>query len=353
MTKPDFTKLEGVEFKPREASRDQWSAYHDYSKIRHLEVRPDDPLWPDDLTEKGMKRDDPFGQSRYFAVWHEGSVISRFSAWTMKPENPDYDQNKHLLSVSASALKEFRRNGLGRRVWLPLAAQLAGEYSATVLTAGTEEDEGHAFLTWAGFKPKQTGAENRLAFSEIDWELVAGWIREGPTRSPESKLEVYEEGMPEDRWGEYLPVYTEIINLQPFDDLDRGDRSVTPEKMREAYDQQAEQKVRHHLMLTREPDGAISGFTEIYYGEPEPGYIWQGLTGVRPPYRSRGLGKWLKAEMLEYTKKRYPDTKWVVTGNANSNDPMLSINKRLGFREYKGGTTYQLSVEELRGRLES
>jgi hypothetical protein len=51
--------------------------------------------------------------------------------------------------------------------------------------------------------------------------------------------------------------------------------------------------------------------------------------------------------MLAHVRELYPDLRWVITGNAASNAPMLAINKRLGFKEYRAGAEYQIS----RGRL--
>jgi GNAT superfamily N-acetyltransferase len=107
----------------------------------------------------------------------------------------------------------------------------------------------------------------------------------------------------------------------------------------------------HHAYLTREADGTISGITDIAYSPFQPDRVSQRFTGVRVEARGRGLGKWLKASMLEYIRRTYPEAEWVTTGNANSNDPMLGINHKLGFRRYRGNTTYQISRDSLAARL--
>ena len=55
--------------------------------------------------------------------------------------------------------------------------------------------------------------------------------------------------------------------------------------------------------------------------------------------------------MLLFAREAYPDARWVVTGNANSNDPMLSINHRLGFKAHRGESVYQIGREALHARL--
>ena len=92
--------------------------------------------------------------------------------------------------------------------------------------------------------------------------------------------------------------------------------------------------------------------TEILY-DPRDGHrILQELTGVRPEFRGRGLGKWLKGKMILHIKETYPKAQRIITGNAESNAPMLSINERMGFKKYKGAEGYKFQTEELAKKLE-
>lgn len=342
-----------AEFLPKEASREGWERFHTYRKKRHMQRRPDDPIYPDDLTEQSMKRDDPFGESVYFYLEEEDQFISMFSGGTMKPAAPGYDNNKHLLWASGSVLPEYRRQGIGT-MWLSKIVELFDRWPETkIWTAGTEEEDGHAFLQWVGAESKLTGAENRLKWSEIDWDLVDSWVEEGPKRAAGAKLELYENRLPEELWAQYLPIYTTLGNLAPREDLDMGDWVNTPENWHEMYSRADEQGDVHHTMIIREPNGDISGLTEVWFNKVQETMLYQDLTGVDPKYRGRGLGKWLKAAMLQHARDNYPKLDWVVTGNANSNGPMLSINHRLGFKEYKGSASYQLDKDRLREKIDA
>jgi ribosomal protein S18 acetylase RimI-like enzyme len=79
--------------------------------------------------------------------------------------------------------------------------------------------------------------------------------------------------------------------------------------------------------------------------------VEQRFTGVRPDSRGRGLGKWIKAAMLELLRQRHPEIESVVTENAGSNVPMLAINKKLGFKQYRAETEYQISRDTLAARV--
>jgi hypothetical protein len=43
----------------------------------------------------------------------------------------------------------------------------------------------------------------------------------------------------------------------------------------------------------------------------------------------------------------HPEAQWVTTENAGSNAPMLAINKKLGFKEFRAETEYQISRDNL------
>jgi GNAT superfamily N-acetyltransferase len=89
----------------------------------------------------------------------------------------------------------------------------------------------------------------------------------------------------------------------------------------------------------------VAGFTEVYWNPTQPDVMDQGLTAVFPQYQNRGLGRWLKAAMLEKVLRDRPEVKRIHTGNADSNAPMLSINTQLGIKPYFATTAWQLETE--------
>jgi mycothiol synthase len=348
-TKQDF---ELIEFKPKEASREQWDREHVYRRKRIAEKDRSDELFPDEDIEKMWKQDTPFGSRKSFRVEEGGEVIGAFSTYIELPHAPGYESNKHLLGVDFGVLSDHRRKGIGT-AFLRKTLQLMEEHDKQVVTFGTEEEAGHAFLKAIGAEGKSEGAENRLSLNEVDWDLVDRWAKDGTDRNPQTTLEFYENRIPINRMAEFAPVFSELFNTMPFDDLDHGDIVMTPETWKEWYVHLDNMKGAHHTYLTREADGAVSGMTDVTWVPQMPNRVGQNFTGVHPDHQGRGLGKWLKAVMLQYIRERYPDVEFVSTGNANSNAPMLAINQKLGFKTHKGGTTYQMTREDLAKYLAS
>jgi GNAT superfamily N-acetyltransferase len=335
---------------PKEMTKEQWAALHRYRRIRHQEVRPEDPLTPDEIVEEQMKKDTPFGENFVFAVWDDGEIVSQCGYWLMNDKDPGWETNKHLLWGGGSVLATHRRRGIAT-MWARKILEVAKENDKTVLSTGTEEEIGHEFLRWLGAGEKQKGADNRLDLSEVDWDMVDEWVKDGRTKSPDTEMVFHFPRIPEEMLKDFSKSYSELLNTMPWDDLDHGDIVITPDTLKEEYERLDISKGRHYVAFTKEPSGKISGITDVATYPHQADRIEQWFTGVDPEERGRGLGKWLKAYMLQEMKERYPEARWVVTGNAHSNAPMLHINEKLGFKEHKSGSAYQMTAEELEKRL--
>jgi GNAT superfamily N-acetyltransferase len=335
---------------PKTASRDFWARYHVYRRLRQMETRPDDAIRPNDETEGRMKREDPFEIVYLYEIARDGEMLSWFRGRTLRPGTPEYESNKQFFEVSCSVRRDVRRQGIGAS-WLPLVVELMDRHGCTVLNLGAEEDSGHAFLRWLGAEAKLTGAENRLDLEGVDWGMVQRWITEGEKRSPHTRLEFHDGRMPEALWDDFSRQVTPLTNTMPFGTLDHGDEVITPDNIREWYARMDISHERHYVVIAREPDGVMAGVTDMAWAPFRPTVIEQEFTGVLPSARGRGIGKWIKAAMLVHLRDLHPDLRWVFTGNASSNAPMLAINKRLGFKQFKAGADYQISRDLVAARV--
>jgi mycothiol synthase len=315
-----------------------------------MESRPDDPTRPDEIEERRLKRENPFDLEYHYEIAEDGVLLSWFSGSTAKPGTPAYEANKHLFWADLYVRPDHRRRRIGSS-WMPVLLELMDRHGCTVAGTGIEENSGHAFLKWLGAEAKLAGAENRLKLADVDWAMAQRWIDDGQRRSPKTQLEFYEGRMPEDMWEEFAPQLTSLLKNIPFEDLDIGEILVTPDHMREWYARMDLGRELQYTVLTREPDRVISAMTDTSWGPYRPTILEQRFTGVRTDARGRGLGKWIKAEMLVRLRKIHPEIEWVVTDNAGSNAPMLGINKQLGFKQYRAQTEYQISRDGLASRV--
>ena len=353
-----MTSWNPVEVDVATAGADFWKRYHTFRRLRHAERRPDDPITPDEVVEGEMKRVDPHELLEFLKLYQCDVKTADEAGALGKADLKSYalvcvvrfsEPNKHLLWADGSVHKDHRRRGIGR-TWIPLTLEIMDRNGYTTVGMGTEEPSGHAFLKWLGAEAKLTGAENRLKLADVDWAMMRRWVDEGPRRSPVTKFESYDGRLPEPMLDDYCPQLSSLLNTMPFENLDHGEIVVTPAILLEWFARMDLSGQVGHWMMTREPDGTISGITDMFYAPYSPNIVHQGFTGVRGDARGRGLGKWLKAAMAIHLRELYPKAEWFTTDNASSNAPMSTRAIPLP-STYRVGSEYQITRDQLAGRF--
>jgi RimJ/RimL family protein N-acetyltransferase len=80
-----------------------------------------------------------------------------------------------------------------------------------------------------------------------------------------------------------------------------------------------------------------------------PEWGFQGDTGVLRHHRGHRLGMLVKTAMLEWLATEEPRLRRIETGNAASNNYMISINERLGFTVHSMARHHDLPVAAVLG----
>jgi hypothetical protein len=90
--------------------------------------------------------------------------------------------------------------------------------------------------------------------------------------------------------------------------------------------------------------GALAGHTVIAVDEERPAIGDQHDTAVSRAHRGHRLGLLLKAGMLLWLAEVEPQLETVDTWNAESNDHMIEVNERLGYRVMGREVQFQRSI---------
>ncbi|MDH5401233.1 MAG: hypothetical protein OEZ01_00715 [Candidatus Heimdallarchaeota archaeon] len=324
---------------------EEWESYFIHFEKISRERFPSYPLMDRDLRKQFLTVNDPNLTTHRMLIFDRTKpVINRCIGYAyigyVHQKSNNYEANKHFAEIHITLDKEYRRKGIATGIF-----NLFGDFTRSLgrsrLMVWTVTDTGK--LTCESFNGELTHKHysNKSEIKELDWQMIDDWIEEGRKKAVGVTLERYNE-IPEDDIEEYARVYTEVENQAP--DGSSGRIAVTPEHIRIGEKRAKDIGTTITVIISREEDGVISGLTEIMYNPRESDKIQQELTGVLEKYRGRGLGKWLKAEMLVHIRSTYPDVTYISTGNAMENAPMLSINNRLGFKPQNVWHVYEFDL---------
>jgi GNAT superfamily N-acetyltransferase len=270
-------------------------------------------------------------------------VIGESEIALVTEEDVDYEKYGHIAAISLGVDARFQRQGVGTALLRVLVEKAVGQGNIKTLETFGFQESGWRFCDRYGGKVALEAAQNRLKLAEVDWEMLASWRREGAGRNEGTQLRHFETA-PDEMLEAFVDLYNEIVDAVPLGELEVRQR-VTPASRRE---DEARTSGGWYTIVSQEADGSLSGLTEVVHDWGMPYRVQQELIGVRSQYRGRGLGKWLRAEMMFFIRDALPEAKYINAGTADTNAPMVSISNRMGFKRHHTELCYRFEVEALR-----
>jgi GNAT superfamily N-acetyltransferase len=262
------------------------------------------------------------------AAWRDGELVG-----AVEVHLPLRD-NLHGAMLWLSVLPAARGRGVGSAL-LAEAERIAADHDRTTLLVETEWAEGdtdraEAFATARGYVVAQTVLRSEQALPADRDALMAVLAQPG---AEGYTLESYVDDMP-DSWLEDRAVLQQRMSTDaPADDLDVEEEDWDAERLRasnartRASGRRVVETAARHV-----PSGRLVGFTTVSVSRHEPDLAYQQDTLVLREHRGHALGLRLKAANAVLLMDELPAVTAVRTWNAASNDHMLAVNRRLGYR---------------------
>lgn len=101
------------------------------------------------------------------------------------------------------------------------------------------------------------------------------------------------------------------------------------------------------------PDGTMAGLTEVGVNEHAAHRGFQSGTLVVPEHRGRALGLAMKLANHRAVRRRFPDCRFLMTGNAGVNVAMNVVNDQLGYRLVESCVELQKQLSRVPGQAPS
>lgn len=307
---------------------------------------PEDPPPPVDVYLSRFRTPAPHGKRiDWLARTPEGELVGR--ALMFKTE---LEENAHMRESTIEVRADHRRRGLGDRLFAEIV-RATGDDPEIVITFGTSDraPSGEAFVRHIGAEKGLATHINQLATEDVDRALVREWA----SLAPEGYHLVWIDGDVPEELMDNVNVAYDAMNTAPFGSIRMNPWRQTPERTRE-WDAVRKKmgRERRLLLAINDATGDTAAFTETAFDPRMPHLVQQMGTAVIPAHRGRDIGKWIKAVSLERVLAERPTARFVRTGNADVNAPMLSINTRLGFKPAWASAWWQISLADARRSVE-
>jgi GNAT superfamily N-acetyltransferase len=280
--------------------------------------------WDGETSDRWLLRDD------------SGAVIGSLDV------NMPERENLHRFELGVLVRPDQRRKGIGTKLY-EAGLELARQSGRRLLGAWTH-DHSPAYAAFAekhGFRQAAVFVHRRQNFDEVDWDLVESLRQRALEAASDYRLLRFVGSVPEDLVDQ-VAVMASAINDAPTDDMDVEDDVIDAARVR-AYEnaQAACDQTLYRLVAQRKSDGELAGNTVIAVPRDRPEWADQHDTSVVAAHRGHRLGLLLKTEMLKWLSEVEPEVRHVDTGNAESNNFMISINEQLGYHIVSRGIVWE------------
>ncbi len=333
-------------FELRSASRADYQCLNEFKNILRRDVLPEDPPISCKEDVQRWKAMPAYVDELTWAAWDRAR--RRIVAFG-EAEIYRTGDNEHVLEFMIEVLPEFRRRGLARGM-LRLITEHARRNNRRLMLTGTNNKvpAGAEFLSGMGARRGLEERQSQMRVSELDPDLIPRWLELSNHLREEFALGWWDGPCPEERLEELANLLEVVGNDQPRDTLDMEDVKYSPEIVRQFENKMFSGGQQHWALYAADrAHDRIAGLTEVLWNPARPTMLEQGFTGIFPQYRSRGLGRWLKAEMLKRVLRERPQVEFIRTGNADSNAPMLKINEALGYKPLVAWTVWQVETDRV------
>ena len=301
------------------------------------EELPSDPPY---LVEDALKRMRNLPSTSRNQVWnlrYRGRIAAQASlGWA------ELDTNKRACWTDITVERGLRRRGLGSELLALVVGKARQARRPRIFShSSARVPAGRHFLAHFGFKQGLENHVNQLVLARLDHALMARWLAMGRERAGNYVVELWDGPVPEESLSAFAEL-ANVMNSEPRGTLDIEDTKTTPKMIREGETFLFANASRRFIACARHvPSGVLAGFTELAWNPKRSAIVWQHGTAVVESHRNKGLGRWLKAANMDALLSANREARFVRTGNADSNAPMLAINRQMGFEPFIATIAWQ------------
>ncbi|MHA2363388.1 MAG: hypothetical protein ACXAC7_05485 [Candidatus Hodarchaeales archaeon] len=319
-----------------------------YSVFCQSLIEQDLPLFPKENLKKNISTQREDTKSEGFVGYINNKPAGRMVTYL------PLEDNTHMVWMSMYIVPEMRGKGLELE-FLKEAYKIGRKENRTILSSGTEHKEINEFWENLGAKSGLTERIFRLYVNTVEKEKITETLAEVEKKTPEIDLLFYKNDIPEDIIESVAELQTSVGKVL-YDNLKLQEQEITewiitPDRIKDNLSKNKEQNHSYWILIALDKtNNMLVGYTEIWRQDYLDLVINQEMTGVITGYHSKGIAKRLKYQMLIYILE-ITGVKFIQTGNANINAPILHINKQMGYKLFREGYDWRISLDEIEKKI--
>jgi len=313
--------------------------FYDVSRRAELLGREQAPFWSFEEFIGAFRSEDSGERQQLFAAYDGDRMVSAAVLWSFLLDNTD----KAFFSLDVDV--PDRRRGTGRAM-LEVIEKIARDDDRQLLLTDSklpyDDRETHGyrqFATACGYDLANYEVVRHLPLPVPD-EQIQGWIDEAAPRHPGYTIETFAHDVPADLVESLCVLLGQLAVDAPTGAVDFEEETMTPARFAEMLDTVKAMNRARYETVALTPDRQVVAHSTLSVPLGESTTVYQWGTFVHREHRGHKLGLATKAVNLRAVQAFRDDLTLITTQNAETNDYMVSINERMGFRPIEVSTEF-------------
>jgi len=313
--------------------------YFELNRRAELFGRENMPFWRFEEFLGGFRSADSGERQEVFAAYDGDRMVGNAVLWSFLLDNVD----KCWFHLDVDVPE--RRRGIGRALLERIEQTAKDDGRALILCDAKlpfDERETHAYRRFAeacGYGLSNYEVVRHLALPVAD-DQVQAWLDEAAPRHEGYTIETFVDEMPEDLIDSLCVLLGQLAVDAPTGAVDFEEEVVTPQRYAEMVATTKAMGRARYETVALTPDRQVVAQSTLAMPLAGSTHVYQWGTFVHREHRGHALGLATKAVNLRAVQAARSDLTLVTTQNAETNDYMVSINERMGFRPVEVATEF-------------
>jgi GNAT superfamily N-acetyltransferase len=305
--------------------------FYDINRRAELFGREQMPFWSWQEFLGGYRAVDSGERQELFAAYDGDRMVGTAVLWSSLLDNLD----KAWFKVDVDPAD--RRRGVGRALVERMEQAAKADGRTLIMTDSKlpyDEREQHGsrkFADACGYELSNYEVVRHLALPVPDTQLRA-WIDEAAPYHRGYTIETFVHDVPDDLVESLCMLLGQLAVDAPTGAVDFEEEVMTPARFAEMLDTVKAMGRDRYETVALTPDRQVVAHSTLAVPLGESTEVYQWGTFVHREHRGHRLGLATKAANLRAVQSFRDDLRLVTTQNAETNDYMVSINEKMGFR---------------------